>query len=327
MKSNYLDARLYLQISVSLTCISSSFPGDKVFVHTTLPPKVAGQTQLYLLLEIHSLDWFDVSLASKLAVVRVLFWGENSPGAIFRWAFSASSIVIVTMNKMKLFFFPSTFTVPIKDTMLPVCVKLEPAMRWRPAWNSSELISKVGTHRRSHLNALSDLSASFFCCRHGCVEHGCPGLHFPSLAGQSSPPQLMRSQRRSSVAQVSSVCCLDSTVASLPWFPVFLFNRQKCTVFDKNAAVGEVAISLALLTSRKPSVEAVTVKGKAKKKVSPCRGDCFANCQSSKRCPSMCGCYFFLTSRETRRTPLGSNVLWKQVHVQRRKISFFLCYN
>ena len=64
--------------------IASSWTDEDVIVHTSLPPKVDGQLRCFLKLCVREVIWL-VANAPELTHVRVVWWGEDGNGTIFRF--------------------------------------------------------------------------------------------------------------------------------------------------------------------------------------------------------------------------------------------------
>jgi len=65
--------------------ISLDAPVDRIVqVHTSLPPKVDGQLRCYLKLKVSHIAWL-IPNSPDITHVRVYWWGEDSPGTLFRF--------------------------------------------------------------------------------------------------------------------------------------------------------------------------------------------------------------------------------------------------
>jgi len=74
-----------IELLYFLSCLLLDSSADRIVpVHTSLPPKVDGQLRCYLKLKVSHVTWL-IANSPDITHVRVLWWGEDGPGTLFRY--------------------------------------------------------------------------------------------------------------------------------------------------------------------------------------------------------------------------------------------------
>jgi hypothetical protein len=81
---------------------SKSYNDDDVQVFTSLPPKVDGNLRSYLKFQITKINLLDNTLIGSISnyAIRVLWWGEDGAGSIFRPKIISNNKIINNNNNI-----------------------------------------------------------------------------------------------------------------------------------------------------------------------------------------------------------------------------------